>query len=496
MEYSELFGSTTHCKPVFSIDGAYIFVAFGSKIHCLSLSTGKLIYLLDDHKSYVTHLQIHPINASQLVSSSIDGEIIVWHYVNERALQKFSSQEPILSFLFSPTLLASSNSILLLYKVSSKKRKGKKKGKRRDELQQPEDRFRLNEFSLSNSVRGKGLLELTISPKNLSFKRTISSQPGGRGGRELIVSVCRSTVSFFGIEKRGEDGEEEKIIEEEESSNNNNKDISPLHKLGDFTIPNKLTSVSCIDYCAEEDVLCLGHTNGQISFWFQPLSHFIHKSNNSKTKAKKHRNTPLLPTSSIHHWHSSSISHISFPQSLSSSHVMSVGKEGVLVEWEVETGEKRFLPRLGSGISFLSSSQSQSTTTSNLINTTTTISPPLLALSMDNNSLKVVRGSDLKFVWSLRGVYFDPLLLHLSPSNISPSFQLVSSSSCSSSLPSSSQDQSSQISSGGRNGPLRFLHNGHAGEISIHAFPSFRMEQKIQVIFKNIFVFKIISNLV
>ena len=475
MEYTELVGAITHCKPVYSIDGAYIFVAFGSKIHCLSLSTGRLIYLLDDHKSYVTHLQIHPINASQLVSSSIDGEIIVWHYVNERPLQKFSSQEPILSFFFSPSLLASSNSILLLYKISSKKRK--KKGKRRDDSQL-EDRFRLNEFSLSNSMRGKGLLEITHSTKNLSFKNTATSSSQSRG-REVIVSVCRSTVSFFGIERRGnDDGEEEKIIEEEEelSNTSNSKDISPLRKIGDFTIPNKLASVSCIDYCAEEDVLCLGHTNGQISFWFQPSSLMIQQSKTKPSKnKKKHSNTPLLlPTSSIHHWHSSSISHVSFPYSLSSSHVMSVGKEGVLVEWEVESGDKRFLPRLGSGISFISSSQSQYS--SHLSNAT--LSPPLLALSMDNNSLKVVRGSDLKFVWSLRGVYFDPILLHLPSSNnnnnttISPSFQIVSSQS-------SSQDEAKKVSNG--NCQRRFLHNGHPGEISIHTFPSLTMEQKIQV---------------
>ena len=113
MEYKELSGYLNLTKPQFTIDADLVFVPVGSKVHAVSVATGKLVYSLERHTKDITGIQLNPLNPSQLLSCSLDGTLCVWHYTQERPLVvqtvHRSSVEGLFlapSLLSSPTVLA------------------------------------------------------------------------------------------------------------------------------------------------------------------------------------------------------------------------------------------------------------------------------------------------------------------------------------------------------------------------------------------------------
>uniref|UniRef100_A0A7S2SPP9 WD repeat-containing protein 75 second beta-propeller domain-containing protein n=1 Tax=Mucochytrium quahogii TaxID=96639 RepID=A0A7S2SPP9_9STRA len=79
-----------------------------------------------------------------------------------------------------------------------------------------------------------------------------------------------------------------------------------------------------------EDIVVGGSVEGQIVAF---------RKNNGSFK------NPIV---SVWHWHSQSVESVAF--TTDGSHFISGGHEGVLVVWQVDTGHKTFLPRLGGGI--------------------------------------------------------------------------------------------------------------------------------------------------
>ena len=77
-----------------------------------------------------------------------------------------------------------------------------------------------------------------------------------------------------------------------------------------------------------ETTVAIGNDKGKITLW--------HKAGNDK------------PVSSAYHWHSHGVSSVVFNSD--GTYMLSGGEEAVLVIWQLETGTKRFLPRLGTYI--------------------------------------------------------------------------------------------------------------------------------------------------
>lgn len=95
---------------------------------------------------------------------------------------------------------------------------------------------------------------------------------------------------------------------------------------------SKITA-SC--FSIRGDVLATGHSNGVIRLW-----HLV------EVKDKG-----LVPSTMLH-WHSSEVACLSFTEQ--GRVLLSGAGEGVLVSWQVETGRKNFLPRLGAPLRTIS----------------------------------------------------------------------------------------------------------------------------------------------
>ena len=79
----QLGGSHTSCRPVFARatpSRSYVIVACGAVIKVVSIHSGELIAALIGHTASVKSMTLHPNNPLQLLSTGLDGQIILWDY--------------------------------------------------------------------------------------------------------------------------------------------------------------------------------------------------------------------------------------------------------------------------------------------------------------------------------------------------------------------------------------------------------------------------------
>lgn len=104
--------------------------------------------------------------------------------------------------------------------------------------------------------------------------------------------------------------------------------------------PNHLSEVpfTCVASHPNEDIAATGNALGQVVIW----NNFIDTSK---------------PIKSVSHWHPNPLADVCF--SSSGTKLYSGGQEAVIALWEIQTGHKLLLPRIGSPIKFLNGDHHQ-----------------------------------------------------------------------------------------------------------------------------------------
>lgn len=150
-----------------------------------------------------------------------------------------------------------------------------------------------------------------------------------------------------------------------------------------------LRLATCLNFHPIETILAVGDEKGQITFY-----HFLVEDQNHSVNVK-----------TIYHWHAHKVKSLVF--SGDGAYMISGGEEGVLVIWQLASGSKQFLPRLGAHITALSMSGDQS----------------LYAVSLEDNSIQVISSANLIVKFTVQGVKYDQhqtssrLLLMVEPRN-------------------------------------------------------------------------------
>lgn len=106
-----------------------------------------------------------------------------------------------------------------------------------------------------------------------------------------------------------------------------------------FVCPEKL---SCLALHPSEDWLATGDENGQLRLWYC-LSDDVLSEGSSETRS--------APTTTLH-WHAHAVQAIEFTPN--GAYILSGGEENVLVIWQVHSGKKEFVPRVGAPIHTIS----------------------------------------------------------------------------------------------------------------------------------------------
>lgn len=109
-----------------------------------------------------------------------------------------------------------------------------------------------------------------------------------------------------------------------------------------YVSPEKLT---CLAFHPSEEYFATGDEKGVIRLWYCLNDNL---AINVRDVEKRTQTRPF-------HWHAHAVSSVSF--TTNGAYLLSGGEEAVLVIWQLETGKKEFIPRLGAPISTISISR-------------------------------------------------------------------------------------------------------------------------------------------
>ncbi|NXU49613.1 WDR75 protein, partial [Turnix velox] len=285
-------GSSLHgARLVFSADSKYLLCASGDFVKMYSVATEETLRLMGGHADLVTGIQLNPHNHMQLYSSSLDGTIKLWDFMDGIPIKTFTVGSKLMALY---TIASCEDSVFVVIP-------------KRDER----DTFQLVSVKLTKAA-GQDLeakeWSVILDDVDASTKCTAF---GREGIYVASVKECNLQVYFF---KQKELNRFSVRAVKKKSGNNQ------------FT---------CVVCHPKEDCIATGHADGKIRLWYVNFHH------------KKEYTYSTL------HWHHDTVMDLAF--SVEGTSLLSGGVESVLVLWRNESGcQKDFLPRLGSAIEYIS----------------------------------------------------------------------------------------------------------------------------------------------
>ncbi|KAI1317106.1 hypothetical protein EDD11_008993 [Mortierella claussenii] len=331
---------------VFTSDSNYFFSCNARTIRILSVETGQVVRILSSsveeggHKDTVTCVMLNPKNPLQLYSASLDGTIKLWDFNDAVLLKTYDTTVPITHMVISESC---PNDVYLTTTRNSTKRFHQYQARKSGGLRAKQNSVLLR-FSLKVSRKRLTRLLKTRSCSGLA----ISSD-----GEHLVLSA-RNKLHVIHI-GAGNGIEEGGVTENDES------------RFRCYVTPEKITSLA---FHPTEGCIATGDERGRITLWYC---------------FGKNVDRPVTTTL---HWHAHQVAALTF--TTDGSYLLSGGEESVLVIWQLQTGHKQFLPRLGSEIKHITVSPDQG----------------LYAIGHQDNSVNVIRSVDLKIKTAIQGLKF------------------------------------------------------------------------------------------
>ncbi|XP_019442367.1 PREDICTED: WD repeat-containing protein 75-like [Lupinus angustifolius] len=343
--------------PAFSNDGTRLLICTGNTVSIFSTSTSLQISSLEGHTETVTSVIVVPSSTKLLCNcwtASKDGTIRYWDFSIPECIKTLDLQSPITSMVI-PSLLrpaeennAKSPNVFAYVSVQPSKAQ--------------ESLHKIKKCNLTNY---RAVSKLII--KETERSESLNVSPSG---------------NFLGI-----------------------KDKHKLHiwKVpnmdSDSAVPKKITlhhtkTFTVLAFHPTDRIVAAGDVTGRILIWrgfgtqkFLDSSVVINgrQMNDGEDKPGVRENDDA-ESCSTWHWHSSGVKLLSF--SSDGAYLYSGGKEGVLVLWQLDTGNKKFLPRIGSPLlSFIDS-----------------LDPSLSLISCADNQIHMLKVPSMEIMMSISGI--------------------------------------------------------------------------------------------
>ncbi|BAT76749.1 hypothetical protein LR48_Vigan627s003400 [Vigna angularis] len=348
--------------PAFSKDGKRLFVCSGTSVSVFSTATGSLVSSLQGHTALVTAVVVVPTTASLLSycwTASVDGTIRQWDYSVPECVKILDLRFPIFSLVVPSALSTreekdakSSPNVIAYVSVESINAQDNR----------PKPRFgQIRKCNLTNFHTVSSLiLRETEQPESL----TIS--PSGK----FLGIKDKRKLHIWKVPKMDSDSAVSKKI--------------TLHHTKTFTV---------LAFHPTERIVAAGDVTGRILIWRGfGAQKFLNSSvlvngrptyNDDKPGVRENDDAESCCT---WHWHSSGVSHLSF--SSDGAYLYSGGKEGVLMLWQLDTGNKKSLPRIGSPLLYFVDSPDSS----------------LSALSCADNQIHILKMPSMEIIKSISGI--------------------------------------------------------------------------------------------
>ncbi|XP_042429993.1 WD repeat-containing protein 75-like [Zingiber officinale] len=317
--------------PAFSQDGKKLLVCTGCTVSIYSVSTGMQITELEGgHTDRVTSVVVVPVGApsskfmSYCWTSSLDGTICYWDFASAELIKKVKIQFPVHSMVIpSLSTIGSTEEGSNLYAFLSVEDINKPASEKKALHGQ------VRIYNLKNQKPVGGLLTETRNPEILY---------ASKNGEFLGISNKRK-LHIWRIPANNFRFDEIKKIK--------------LHHT------KKLT---CLAFHSTLRMVAGGDDTGRILIWYnfgrekfaQNLQNLKGTKNPSDEAKPGVRNNDDVDSCTTWHWHPSEVKFLHF--SSDGAYLYSGGNEGVIVVWQIDTGKKKFKPRLGSPLLYFTES--------------------------------------------------------------------------------------------------------------------------------------------
>ncbi|KAJ7446497.1 WD40 repeat-like protein [Mycena galericulata] len=296
--------------PIFTKDGSYFFSLVGCSVRIYAVTTGKVVSTLsiprpagyDTSSDTVTCAVLNPHNAFQLITGSLAGVVAVWDFLEATLLQTIDIAQPIHHICVHENFKDS------VFVTAS--RPGKK-GVIDD-----------------NAI----VLRVSLKPAEVASQSTVQKSsditPVGKIRLPTGLAFSPSGAWLVAIA-----GHKVYVASSTSLSSGFTKYVSP----------ERLT---CLAFHPSEDYFATGDEKGFIRLWY---------CLNEPSPAKPAVGVEKKPQTTALHWHAHAVSSIAFTPN--GAYLLSGGEESVLVIWQLHTGKREFLPRIGSPIKTISVSK-------------------------------------------------------------------------------------------------------------------------------------------
>ena len=306
----------------------FCFLASGSSIKVYVISSCQLVSSLDSiqastspgnfDSTVITGLFLNPSNSLQVITTSLDGHIRIWDYLDGSILRSINLGHPITCAACSTSSARNTqDSIFVSLFQGTKESKGSSHVYEVSLKRTSSRRVRLG--------RAKGAFAMSVSNDGqhlviLSKRRIhIVTLPGSLLNASQLNLLKENFVAFDGFSSKS---------------------------------PHTFSSLAIHP---GESYFVTGDTKGQIRYWYiltsKDLSQ-IQASLATLTKKVNSFNSVPRKSTAMVHWHAHPVSSLLFTSN--GAYLLSGGEEGVLVAWQVSSRHREYVPRLGAPIASVS----------------------------------------------------------------------------------------------------------------------------------------------
>ncbi|KAE8713811.1 hypothetical protein F3Y22_tig00110204pilonHSYRG00015 [Hibiscus syriacus] len=317
--------SMVSSPPAFSNDAKKLLVCTSNTVSVFSTATGLQITSLEGHTALVTSVVVVPPSspAAKVLcycwTASLDGTVRYWDFAVPELMKTIDIRVPIFSMVIPSFLDIPSEG----------------KGKHQDLFA-----YVFTEDTKETQEKTKALRR-QIRKCNLSKSRLVGRLILGETKKAEVLTVSPSG-KFFGIR------------------NKCRLHIWKVPDLGsEHAAVRKITlhhtkKITAIAFHPTQRIIAAGDVTGRILTW-RGFGNIAFSGSNGVENQKLIsiqedkpgvRDNDDADSCSTWHWHSAEVNVLSF--SSDGAYLYSGGKEGVLVVWQLDTGKKKFLPRIGS----------------------------------------------------------------------------------------------------------------------------------------------------
>lgn len=351
--------------PAFSNDAKRLLVCTGNTVSVFSTSTGLQVSALEGHTALVTSVIVEPaLGPDKKIlcycwTASLDGTIRKWDFSTPELLQTVDIQLPVYSMVIPSYLLSQpeENNAKALDTFAYVSVEDKKAA----DNQSKAPCGRIRKCNLTKSQISKLTLKETKRPELLI------TSPSGK---------------FLGIKNK------RRLhiwkVPTVDSNSVASKNITLHHT----------KTLTCLAFHPIERIVAAGDESGRILIWrgfgvhkFLVSSGIMNRRSVDDEEEKPGvRDNDDAESCSTWHWHPSGVMFLSF--SSDGAYLYSGGKEGVLVVWQLDTGKKKFLPRIGSPLLYFIDSPD----------------PSLSSISCADNQIHILKMPSMEILRSISGI--------------------------------------------------------------------------------------------